>query len=167
MAGKVISINISKRKGIGKGPIPEGHFVIDCGLVGDAHSGKGDRQVSLLAWESVVRQEEKLSREDLNECSKVTMQGASLKPGDFAENITASGIDLAKLPVGARLHVGDELKLEITRIGKECHRYCTIFKRLGDCVMPREGVFARVIRDGTVHPGDRIMVEKAQRHKEK
>lgn len=116
--------------------------------MGDAHAGPGPRQVSLLALESIAR---------------VRARGFSVNPGDFAENITTEGIDLAALPVGARLRIGSEVIGEVSQIGKKCHAGCAVFRRVGDCVMPREGIFIRVVRGGTVRAGDRIeVVENVQ-----
>jgi MOSC domain-containing protein YiiM len=108
---------------------------------GDAHAGPGDRQVSLLASESIRR---------------VREQGLQVDFGDFAENIATEGISWLSVPVGTRFAIGDEAVLEITRIGKECHKKCAIFYQAGDCIMPREGVFARVLRGGIVRVGDPI-----------
>ncbi|MDP3182897.1 MAG: MOSC domain-containing protein, partial [Desulfobaccales bacterium] len=109
---------------------------------GDAHAGSG-RQVSLLAKESI---------------DKMLALGATVKPGDFAENITVQGLEVMSLPVGARLKVGPKALLEITQIGKACHKGCAIREQVGDCVMPREGVFARVLKGGVVKPGDLVEV---------
>lgn len=130
------------RKGEKKTPEPSVVLVPDHGVRGDAHAGPGARQVSLLGEESI---------------GKMRDRGLSVAPGDFAENITVAGIDLPALGVGARVRIGEVL-LEITQIGKECHDRCTIYFQAGDCVMPREGVFARVLRGGTVAPGDRVEV---------
>ncbi len=113
------------------------------GLEGDAHAGFGHRQVSLLAMESI---------------QKMRAQGLEVGPGDFAENLTVEGIDLLSLPVGARLRVGKEAVLRVTQIGKECHHRCAIYYQAGDCVMPREGIFAEVLRGGTVRKGDPLKV---------
>ena len=110
------------------------------GFRGDAHAGPGVRQVSLLAEESIA---------------KMRGKGLSVGPGDFAENVTVEGIVLQALPVGARLRAGEAV-LEITQIGKECHDRCAIYLQAGDCVMPREGIFARVVRPGKVSPGNAI-----------
>jgi MOSC domain-containing protein YiiM len=129
--------------------------------VGDAHAGAGDRQVSLLAAESVERMKEALLKgaagSQPHRCPK---GGDMLGPGAFAENLTTRGLDLWALPVGTCLRVGPEAMLEISRIGKECHRHCEVYRRLGDCVMPREGVFARVLRGGVVSAGDEVRIEK-------
>jgi MOSC domain-containing protein YiiM len=137
----VVSVNSSGAKGTGKAPVGEGRLVENHGLEGDAHAGPWHRQVSLLGMESYAKMEAK--------------GAAGLVPGIFAENLTTEGIDLASLPVGTRLEVGGAI-LEVTQIGKECHGGCEIRSLVGDCVMPREGIFARVIRGGTVKPGDPI-----------
>jgi len=121
----------------------------DFGLEGDAHGGRGLRQVSLLAIESIRKQ---------MGCPKVKNKNISLGPGDFAENITTEGIEVARLNIGARLKIGREAFLEITKIGKECHKYCAIYKKIGDCIMPREGVFTKVLKGGKLVVGDRIEV---------
>ena len=140
----IISVNTSKAKGERKKPAGTVELRADYGIVGDGHAGKWHRQVSLLAQESID-----------------TMRGKGLDvgPGDFAENITTEGIDLPGLRTGTRLRVGGAL-LEVTQIGKKCHDRCEIFRQAGDCVMPRDGVFARVIEGGNVAPGERIEVER-------
>jgi len=152
MRGKVVSVNVSKRKGVPKVPVPEAEFREEWGLVGDVHAGPGERQVSLLALEAIERQREVLR-------GKVCPKAGTFEigPGSFAENLTIEGLPLAELPVGTRLKVGEVL-LEITRIGKECHVGCAIYKLLGNCVMPKEGVFARVLKGGKVRPGMEVVV---------
>jgi MOSC domain-containing protein YiiM len=140
--GKVVAVCLSLRKGEKKRPAAGGRLIADHGLEGDAHSGPGHRQVSLLARESVDRFRAK--------------GPLDVGPGDFAENILIEGLDLAALAVGRRLRAGPEAVLEITQLGKECRSPCAIYRMMGDCVMPREGVFARVIRGGEVRPGDGI-----------
>lgn len=140
---KVISINISTEKGIIKTPIEKGFFKVDFGLEGDAHGGNWHRQVSLLGDESIDKVRGKINKE--------------LVPGIFAENITTKGITLYELPIGTRLSIGDVI-MEVTQIGKECHKGCEIMKATGECVMPREGIFARVLKEGWVSPGDEISV---------
>jgi len=154
MKGKVVSVNMSQKKGVSKVPVQETELREDWGLVGDVHAGPGKRQVSLLALEAILRQRETLLSEGKS-CPKA--HGVEIGPGAFAENLTTEGLPLAELPVGTRLKVGEAV-LEITRIGKECHTRCAIYKLLGDCVMPREGVFARVIRGGKVRPGMEVVV---------
>lgn len=138
---KLVAINISKQKGVPKEAIPEGNLLEDFGLEGDAHAGKWHRQLSLLGTESIKKIEE--------------MGVEGLCTGRFAENLTTEGICLYELEPGTKFTVGPCL-LEVTQIGKECHQHCAIYHQVGDCVMPREGIFARVLRGGTVKPGDPI-----------
>ena len=140
MSATVIAVCISEKKGERKTPVASVELRENHGIVGDAHAGEWHRQVSLLASESI---------------EKMRKMGLDVDSGDFAENITTEGIDLPALPVGTRLAVGETL-LEVTQIGKECHTRCAIFHQAGDCVMPKEGIFARVITGGTVRPGDSI-----------
>ncbi|MFC1967103.1 MOSC domain-containing protein [Chloroflexota bacterium] len=141
----VIAVCKSDKKGTRKEPVPQGLLREEYGLVDDAHADSG-RQVSLLATESI---------------DKMRGKGLELNPGDFGENITTAGLDLPSLPVGTRLRIGDEALLEMTQIGKECHKACAIRRQVGDCIMPSEGVFARVIKGGTVKPGDTIITVEA------
>lgn len=143
MQGKVLAINISDKKGVYKTPIEKGQFKIDHGLVGDAHAGNWHRQVSLLGIESINKMKN-LGIEDLD-------------AGKFAENITTEGIELHKLPIGTKLQIGDTIQ-EVTQIGKKCHLGCEIFKQIGSCIMPTEGIFTKVLKEGTVSPGDIIKV---------
>jgi MOSC domain-containing protein YiiM len=153
--GEVISINISSRKGTKKKPIKEGVLKENWGLVGDAHSGPGERQVSLLSLESIERQAQAMRKEPkLAKCPKT--DDIVLKPGDFGENITTKGIDLSSLPIGKEILVGEEALLRITKRGKECHRYCSIYYQTGSCIMPKEGIFAQVVKGGKIKVGDRI-----------
>ena len=141
---RIVAVSTSKEKGVKKEVIPEGVLRENHGLVGDAHATPStQRQVSLLATESVER---------------MRSPGIDLEPGDFAENLTCEGIDLVSLPVGTQLAIGNEVVLEITQIGKECHDRCAIYEQVGDCVMPREGVFAIVTRAGDVASGDGVEV---------
>ena len=141
--GKVISVNISDKKGIVKEPIKEGMFIENHGLENDAHSGDWHRQVSLLALESF---------------NKMKDQGLEdLKPGDFAENLTTEGLILYELPVGTKLSIGETLH-EVTQIGKECHTGCAIAQKVGKCVMPKEGIFTIVLKGGNIKEGDIIEV---------
>ena len=144
MKGIVVAVCSSDRTGIRKEAVPSGMFLKDHGLLGDAHAEDGIlRQVSLLAVESIA---------------KMKNLGIDVGPGDFAENLTVSGIALHHLPPGTRLHAGGEVILEITQIGKACHKGCAIFEQVGSCIMPREGVFARVITGGRICSGDSIKV---------
>ncbi len=145
--GKVVAVSVSGRKGEKKVPVPSVTLVPDHGVRDDAHAGPGIRQVSLLAEESIAKMRDK---------------GLSVGPGDFAENVTVAGIALPALPVGTRLRVGEAL-LEVTQIGKVCHARCAIYLQAGDCVMPREGIFARVVRGGAVAPGDAVEVVEGGR----
>ena len=139
----VVSVNISERKGTLKKPVPQVKLKLRHGIVGDAHAGDWHRQISLLAEESV---------DTMRARSPI-----SLDPGVFAENINTVGIDLKHLPVGTHLRIG-ETEVEVTQIGKECHNDCAIKKAVGTCVMPTEGIFAVVVREGTVYPGDEIEI---------
>jgi MOSC domain-containing protein YiiM len=143
--GTVVSVNLSERKTVRKTRGQEGVLVEGRGFAGDAHAGDWHRQVSLLARESI---------------DTMAAKGLSVDAGDFAENITTEGIDLVSLPVGTVLRIGDEAVLEVSQIGKVCHTKCAIYYQAGDCVMPREGIFAVVRRGGTVRAGDTITVER-------
>ena len=138
---EVLAVCISEVRGVSKHPVNSIHLIPGHGIEGDAHAGNWHRQVSLLAQESV----DKLQ-------SKITLQ---LKPGDFAENVLTRGIDLKSLPVGTRLRLVTALG-EVTQIGKECHNDCAIRQQVGDCCMPREGIFLRVLEEGYLRPGDEI-----------
>ena len=143
---RVVSVNISERKGQQKHPVEAIELRLRHGIVGDAHAGDWHRQISLLAEESID-----------------TMRAAApvpLEPGVFAENINTFGIDLKHLSVGTRLRIG-ETEVEVTQIGKECHNDCAIKKAVGRCVMPTEGIFAVVVREGTVRAGDEIEILEA------
>ncbi len=141
--GKIKAVSISKEKGTRKVNVLEAELKVGFGIEKDAHAGNWHRQVSLLAVESI---------------RKMTAKGLDIGPGDFAENITTEGINLQSLPVGTKLKVGPKAEVEITQFGKKCHTGCEISRLLGDCIMPREGVFAKVTKPGRVKPGDRIEV---------
>jgi len=141
--GKIIAVSISDRKGEKKHNVSEALLRPNHGLDQDAHAGDWHRQVSLLDMQSIARIREK---------------GLDVEPGNFAENITTDGIRLWELPIGTRLQLGETVIVEVTQIGKECHNRCAIFHQVGDCVMPREGIFAKVIIEGAVRPGDKIAV---------
>ena len=143
----VTAVNISEKKGTRKHEVPYIDLKCHHGIVGDAHAGDWHRQISLLAEESV---------------DKIRGKLPGLKAGAFAENINTRGIDLKGLPVGTRLRVG-ETEVEVTQIGKECHSDCAIKKAVGKCVMPTEGIFAVVVREGTVRPGDEIQILEASK----
>jgi MOSC domain-containing protein YiiM len=149
---KVIAVCTSTLKGVRKEDIKQGILREEYGLEGDAHADSGwHRQVSLLAQESI---------------DKMRKMGYDVGPGDFAENLTCEGIELYTLPIGARLSVGDKVVLEVSQIGKECHAGCAIFKLTGKCIMPKEGIFARVIKGGQVKTGDSIEVKPELKAKE-
>ena len=143
IVGKVRAINISKEKGVIKESIPEGMFQEDHGLVGDAHAGKWHRQVSLLAQESI------------DKMTKIGIEG--LCSGKFAENLTTDGIILHTLPVGTKVKIGESFH-EVTQIGKECHTGCAIKAQVGQCIMPKEGIFTRVLKTGKIRVGDPIEI---------
>lgn len=142
--GRIVAVSISRQKGVPKTNVPAAVLLPEWGIDGDAHAGPWHRQVSLLAIESIA---------------KMRAKGLHVGPGAFAENLTTEGIDVPHLRVGQRLAIGDAL-LEVTQIGKQCHNRCAIFQQAGDCVMPREGVFARVIRGGEVAVGNTVHVQR-------
>jgi MOSC domain-containing protein YiiM len=142
--GKVVSVNISDKKGQKKHNIGRCNVIKAFGLENDAHGGFMHRQISLLSTESI---------------GKMVAKGADVGAGDFAENLTIEGIDLPALPVGTTLRIGENLLVRVTQIGKECHAHCEIFQQVGDCVMPREGIFVEVLNDGAVSIGDEIEVQ--------
>ena len=143
MSGKIEAICISDIRGVVKTPVAEAELLVGHGIVGDAHGGDWHRQISLLARESIARVKAVLP---------------DLADGDFAENIVTSGLELASLPVGTRLNLGGTV-LEVMQIGKECHQGCAIREATGDCVMPREGIFCRVLVGGIIRPGDPVSAE--------
>jgi MOSC domain-containing protein YiiM len=138
--GRVVAVCISQSKGERKTPVDQVVLQEKHGIIGDAHAGDWHRQISLLAMESIA---------------KMQALGLQVTTGDFAENITTEGVNLVSLPIGSRLEVGETL-LEVTQIGKECHNRCAIYDQAGDCVMPKEGIFAAVVRGGIIKTGDRI-----------
>jgi len=143
---RIIAVCTSKKKGTRKESVEKGYFRQDYGLEDDAHADcSSHRQVSLMAIESI---------------SKMRNLGFDVGPGDFAENLTTEGIDLVLLPVGTEVSVGEEVVLEVTQIGKECHTKCAIYRQLGQCIMPEEGVFTKVVRGGLVGAGDEIRAVK-------
>jgi len=142
MTGTIAAVSLGGKKGERKKPVVSAQLRENHGVIGDAHAGEGERQVSLLAEESI---------------RKMRSLGLDVGPGDFAENITTRDIELSALPVGIRLAAGEAV-LRVTTIGKECHSPCAIYLQAGDCVMPREGIFAVVLRGGTVRTGDPIEV---------
>ncbi len=144
--GHIVAVSISHKRGIRKQNVPQANLIPDHGIEGDAHAAPGKRQVSLLGLESIKHMRER---------------GAEVDPGDFAENVTTEGIELFTLPIGTRLRLGADVVGEVTQIGKTCHDRCEIFKTVGDCVMPREGIFIRVVDGGAIQPGDAIEVDEA------
>jgi MOSC domain-containing protein YiiM len=142
MAGLIVAVSVSKAKGEKKTPSDSVHLRENYGIIGDAHAGDWHRQVSLLALESIKKMQD---------------MGLKVGPGDFAENITTEGMDLVNLPIGTRLTIGPVV-LEISQIGKVCHTRCAIYYQAGDCVMPKEGVFATVVSGGVIRPQDEIQL---------
>ena len=142
MQGSVVAVSISSSKGERKTPVATVTLQAEHGIVGDAHAGSWHRQVSLLAFESIA---------------KMRAFGLNVGSGAFAENITTAGVDLVSLPIGTRLIIGTAI-LEVTQIGKECHNRCAIYEQAGDCVMPKEGIFAKVVVGGIIRPGDALIV---------
>lgn len=140
--GKVIAVCTSEKKGTQKTSIPEIDVREDWGIQGDAHAGKWHRQVSLLSYEKI---------------EAFRARGAEIKDGAFGENIIVQGIDFATLPVGTKFACNDVV-LELTQIGKECHSGCAIFKKMGECIMPKQGVFTKVLHGGIIRPGDELTI---------
>ena len=141
---KIVSVAVSKKKGTRKKIVDEALLVQDHGIEGDAHAGPWHRQVSFLAAESI---------------EQARNQGLEVTFGDFAENIATSGIDWQEIPIGTQLRLGDRVLVEVTQIGKECHNRCAIYYKAGDCIMPKEGIFARVLEGGKIRSGDIIAIE--------
>ena len=142
-SGRIVAVSTSRTKGVKKKNILRGKLIKEYGLENDAHAGKWHRQLSLLAIENIREMQQK---------------GLDVDSGDFAENITTEGLALWKLPVGTKLSLGDNVLVEVTQIGKTCHSRCAIYHQVGDCVMPKKGIFARVLKGGIVQPGDVIQV---------
>ena len=142
--GKVIGICISEKRGTQKTKIKEANLIKDWGIEGDAHAGKWHRQVSLLSYEKI---------------EEFRKKGAKIDLGAFGENLIVEGYDFSALPVGTRFVIGDVI-LELTQIGKECHNHCEIYKKMGSCIMPTEGVFTEVIRGGRIKTGDMVEMQK-------
>ncbi len=151
-SGEIVAVCVSDRKGIRKKNVNRAFLKADWGIENDAHSGDWHRQISLLAMESM----EKLAA--TMPAGIPGLERTIFQPGDFAENLTTRGIELYTIPIGTRLRVGEEVVLEITQIGKECHLGCAIRELTGDCIMPREGIFARVIEEGWVGEADRVVI---------
>lgn len=142
--GKIVAVCTSPKKGMRKKNVGEAMLVVEHGIEGDAHVGTWHRQVSLLAQESI---------------DKMVKMGLDVGAGDFAENLTTEGIDLVSLPIGTKLKIGEFALGEVTQIGKECHTRCAIYYQAGDCVMPKEGIFIRVLQGGPVRVGDNIEIQ--------
>jgi MOSC domain-containing protein YiiM len=140
---KIVSLALSLKKGTPKTCVEEARLVADHGIQGDAHAGPWHRQVSFLAAESIAA---------------ARQRGLSVSFGDFAENVATEGVDWLKIPLGTRVRLGAAALVEITQIGKECHRKCAIYYQAGDCIMPKEGIFARVITGGTIRCGDAVEI---------
>ena len=148
--GKIVAVSISDKKGMKKANVTKAILKENYGIVGDVHAGTENRQISVLAEESI---------------KKMKAKGLDVSCGDFAENITTQGLDLLKLKIGDKLKINEAL-LGISQIGKTCHSRCNIYYQAGDCIMPREGIFARVLKDGVIRPGDAMeVVEYAKRTK--
>jgi molybdopterin adenylyltransferase len=143
--GRVLAVNISEKKGTRKTNVNSCPVLKDFGLKDDAHGGPWHRQVSLLANESI---------------QKMRAMGLNVGYGDFAENITTEGIDLVHLPIGTVIRIGKQVVLRVTQIGKECHERCAIYYQAGDCVMPKEGIFAEVVKEGEIKAGDEIIIQE-------
>ena len=140
---RIASVAVSRKKGTRKTCVEQALLLANHGIEDDAHAGPWHRQVSFLAGESIREAHER---------------GLNVSFGDFAENIATEGIDWREVPVGARIRLGDTAVVEITQIGKDCHKKCSIYYQAGDCIMPREGIFARVLRGGMIRCGDRIVL---------
>lgn len=155
--GKIVSVNISGQKHVIKKPVEEAELVPGKGIAGDAHFGFGKRQVSLLKYESIEKQRKELiSKSEKNGAAPNGIKPGDLLPGVYAENLTTSGLALEKLKPGDEIKAGDNVRLRVTKIGKECHTRCDIYYTVGDCIMPKEGVFCEVLEGGIVRPGDEI-----------
>ena len=146
--GKIIAVNISEKKGTQKKNVHRAKLIEEFGIENDAHAGKWHRQVSLLSYEKI---------------EEFKAKGAPIEDGAFGENLIVSGYDLKNLPVGTRFRCGEVL-LEVTQIGKQCHSGCEIFKIMGDCIMPREGIFTRVLHGGSIRIGDEIYTDTESCH---
>jgi MOSC domain-containing protein YiiM len=142
--GRIAAVSVSEKKGTKKKNTSSVELKENFGITGDAHAGGDHRQVSLLAKESI---------------EKIRNKGLKVGPGDFAENITTEGIDLTSLRPGAKVSIGENTLLEVTQLGKECYARCNIYYQAGDCVMPKEGIFAKVLKGGVIRPGDDICIE--------
>lgn len=140
--GKVIAVCVSEIKGVQKKNVHKALFIEDFGIENDAHAGKWHRQVSLLSYDKI---------------EEFRARGADVKDGDFGENLVVQGIDFRNCPIGTKFRCNDVV-LELTQIGKECHKGCAIYQTMGDCIMPREGVFTKVLHGGTISEGDELYI---------
>ena len=144
--GVVKAVCTSEKKGVEKHSVPEGHFLKNFGIEGDAHAGKWHRQVSLLSYDKI---------------EAFRARGAEVEDGAFGENLVVQGFDFSALPIGTRFQCNDVV-LEMTQTGKECHHGCAIFQKMGDCIMPREGVFTKVLHGGIIREGDEFVIEETK-----
>ncbi len=140
---EIVSLAISKDKGTRKKVVNKAHLKKDHGIVGDAHAGQWHRQISFLSSEEIEKTRER---------------GIKIGFGDFAENIATKGIDWGKIPIGTKIQLGKSAIVEITQIGKKCHKKCAIYYQIGDCIMPRKGIFGRVMQEGMVYVGDKLKI---------
>ena len=154
--GRIISINVSKRKGTIKTPVESAELVAGQGIKGDAHMGFQHRQVSLLMSESIAAQKKKFQEMGVESCAELKGKKIDLNPGVYAENFTTKGIDLSQLKIGDVLEVAGRIRLRVSQIGKECHTRCAIYKLVGDCIMPVQGIFCEVLDSGMVKVGESI-----------
>lgn len=145
--GRIRAISVSSEKGTPKVNVAQADLKADFGIIGDAHAGNWPRQISLLAAESI---------------QKMTAQGLKVAPGDFGENLTTEGVEISVLRVGCKLRIGEDVEIEITQVGKKCPGRCGVYRQVGDCIMPREGLFAKVNRGGRVKTGDVVEIVNAQ-----
>jgi len=155
-AGRIISVNISRRKGTVKKPVAEAELVAGKGVAGDAHLGFAHRQVSLLMMESIEEQRKRFEELAIQSCDAIKGKKIRIEPGAFAENLTTRGIDLSSLKIGDELRINKKIRLRVSQIGKECHTHCAIYHLVGECIMPSLGIFCEVLEGGAVKPGDRI-----------
>ena len=164
MTGRIVSINVSVERRVPKTPVAWAEFRPDLGVVGDAHAGPGDRQVSLMAVEAMEAQERAFRENPVDGEALACPKSDELVPGALSENLTTEGLALSALPVGARLQVGDDVVLEITMVGRECYHYCDICTRMGHCAMPPDTAFARVARGGVIRSNDPVQIRKRREH---
>jgi len=154
--GKIVSINVSKRRGTVKTPVPSAELIAGQGIRDDAHVGFGLRQVSLLMIESIELQKKRFEQAGVSSCGEINGKKVELGPGVFAENFTTRGLDLEDVKVGDEFLVAGKIRLRVSQVGKECHTRCAIYKLAGDCIMPTQGIFCEVLDSGEVKVGDEI-----------